>query len=50
VPGDHGAHGDFDNRSRDSSLQVWLDRHPGWVLVGVGLAALLGLALSRRSK
>src|SRR5919109_1879361 len=25
VPGDHGAHGTFDSRSRDRSLQLWAD-------------------------
>jgi len=49
LPGDHGAHGEFDDRASASSWQVWLDRHRGWVLAGVGLAGLLGLALSRRA-
>jgi NAD(P)-dependent dehydrogenase (short-subunit alcohol dehydrogenase family) len=50
LPGDHGTHGDFDSRAYDNSWQVWLDRHRGWVLAGVGLAALLGAALFRRNK
>ncbi len=45
VPGDHGAHGAFDARATDRSLQVWLDTHPGWlVLAGAGaMAALFGI-------
>jgi NAD(P)-dependent dehydrogenase (short-subunit alcohol dehydrogenase family) len=49
VSGDAGAHGDFDSRARGGSLQVWLDRHPGLVLAGIGLAALFGAALFRRN-
>jgi hypothetical protein len=40
VPGDHGAHGAFDDRAVDRSLQVELDRHRGWILAGIGLAAV----------
>jgi short-subunit dehydrogenase len=41
VPGDHGAHGIFDNRAHDSSAQLWQTTHRGWVTAaGVGVAAL----------
>jgi len=50
IPGDHGAQGAFDDRSRDNSLQVWLDRRRGWVIAGTAVAALLGLALSVRGR
>jgi NAD(P)-dependent dehydrogenase (short-subunit alcohol dehydrogenase family) len=51
VPGDHGAHGAFDARSRDSSWQLWADPNRGWIaLAGVGLAGLtLGL-LARKHR
>lgn len=43
VPGDHGAHGRFDDRATRSSPALWLTMHPGWALAGalgiVGLAA-----------
>lgn len=40
VRGDHGAHGDFDDRASDRSLQLWLDTNRLWVaLAGLGLAA-----------
>ena len=43
VPGDHGAHGVFDERSTDFSPQVWANTHRGTVaLAGLGVAA--GLA------
>jgi NAD(P)-dependent dehydrogenase (short-subunit alcohol dehydrogenase family) len=47
VPGNHGAHGRFDRRSRAASSELWLSRH-GWLaalgvgLVGVAAGALLG--------
>jgi NAD(P)-dependent dehydrogenase (short-subunit alcohol dehydrogenase family) len=41
VPGDHGAHGEFDSRARDFSFQVWLDLHRKW-LISAGLAGLAG--------
>src|SRR5579883_1943361 len=41
VPGDHGAHGTFDNRARSWSPQLWADTHRGWLtLAGLGLAGL----------
>ena len=39
IPGDHGAHGDFDLRAKSWSMQWWLNRHRGWI--GLGLAVLL---------
>ena len=48
VPGDHGAHGAFDNRARSFSSQLWLDRNRGWfALAGVGLACA-ALAVGRQ--
>ncbi|MDM7916879.1 MAG: SDR family oxidoreductase, partial [Candidatus Eisenbacteria bacterium] len=48
VPGDHGAHGDFDARASDTSAQLWLDLHRGKVAAiaagAVGIAGLAGLA------
>lgn len=34
--GDHGAHGVFDDRARDSSRQLWLNTHRPTVAVAVG--------------
>lgn len=49
VPGDFGAHGEFDDRSKHGSVQLWLTMHRGLVLAagaaGVGLAALARRAL-----
>lgn len=45
VPGDHGAHGSFDDRAEDHSQQLWIDLHRNWVLLGaMGVAGLLGYA------
>jgi NAD(P)-dependent dehydrogenase (short-subunit alcohol dehydrogenase family) len=50
VPGDHGAHGTFDDRAASSSLWLWLTTHRGLLgaaaLAGVGGGAL-ALALQR---
>lgn len=43
LSGDFGARGPFDQRSKASSVQVWLTKHRG-AIAGVG-AALLGLLL-----
>jgi TRAP-type mannitol/chloroaromatic compound transport system permease small subunit len=40
VPGDHGAHGSFDRRARDYSVEWWLDSHRGLL----GLASMAGAA------
>jgi len=48
VPGDAGAHGDFDGRSSDKSYQWWANTHRGWLLTGLAAAGLAGAALVRR--
>ncbi len=51
VPGDHGAHGSFDARSKDFSPQLWADKNRGKLaLAGVGIAAGLGLLWKRMQK
>jgi short-subunit dehydrogenase len=48
VLGDHGAHGVFGERARNTSVQLWLTTHRRWIaLVGGGLAALAGMAIAR---
>lgn len=46
VPGDHGAHGAFDDRARKHSSELWAEIHPAlFVLGGLGLVAgVFGLA------
>jgi len=46
VPGDHGAHGSFDERSSDSSPQLWLTTHRS-LLALAGVGALLGAAATK---
>lgn len=46
LPGDHGAHGAFDDRASATSLQLWLTTHRGWLALSAAglwtsLAALL---------
>ena len=49
LPGDHGAHGAFDDRAKSRSLQASLDRHRGWTLAALGLLAVFGFSLLRTS-
>jgi hypothetical protein len=37
VPGDHGAHGNFDDRARKRSSELWLVTHRPWLAVIAGL-------------
>jgi NAD(P)-dependent dehydrogenase (short-subunit alcohol dehydrogenase family) len=37
VPGDHGAHGAFDERAKNWSVEAWLEEHAGKLAVGLGL-------------
>jgi hypothetical protein len=37
---DHGAHGDFDDRARDYSVQVWADQGRDWILMAGAAGAL----------
>jgi short-subunit dehydrogenase len=51
VPGDHGAHGVFDDRANDHSLQLWADTHRGLLaLVGLGLAGAAYAVFSRNGR
>jgi NAD(P)-dependent dehydrogenase (short-subunit alcohol dehydrogenase family) len=42
VPGDHGAHGTFDDRASDTSPQLWASMNRNWLLMAG--ASLMGLA------
>ena len=48
VPGDHGAHGNFDARAKAWSLQWWMSRHRLAVMIGFAflIAALVGILLA----
>ncbi len=51
VPGDHGAHGTFDARAREHSLQLWANTHRGWLaLAGLGLTGVLCAVLARHRR
>jgi NADP-dependent 3-hydroxy acid dehydrogenase YdfG len=43
LPGDRGAHGDFDARARPGSVEVWARLHAGKVAAGAAAAAALAL-------
>jgi short-subunit dehydrogenase len=44
VPGDHGAHGDFDGQSHEDSPQLWATEHAGLLALAAGGAGLLAAA------
>jgi len=52
LPGDHGAHGTFDDRARRHSLELWLETHPRWTAAGALAlaAALVGLLKKDHAK
>ncbi|MGA7155999.1 MAG: SDR family oxidoreductase [Acidobacteriaceae bacterium] len=51
VPGKHSTRGKFDARSKNSSLEVTLDKHRNWVALGaLGLVAAAGAAVVARSR
>jgi len=47
LPGDHGAHGVFDDRATARSIEFELNRRRGWILAGAA-ALFLACALARR--
>jgi NAD(P)-dependent dehydrogenase (short-subunit alcohol dehydrogenase family) len=46
VPGDHGAHGRFDQRARRASGQLWIAKHRGAAAVAAAaIAAIAGIVI-----
>jgi NADP-dependent 3-hydroxy acid dehydrogenase YdfG len=50
VPGDHGAHGTFDNRAHDHSYELWADLHRKWLAVAIGIITTTGYYLAAHSR
>jgi NAD(P)-dependent dehydrogenase (short-subunit alcohol dehydrogenase family) len=50
VPGEFGAHGEFDDRSKTRSLLFELDRRRGPIVIAAGLGAAAAALLSRNGK
>jgi NAD(P)-dependent dehydrogenase (short-subunit alcohol dehydrogenase family) len=52
LPGDRGAHGDFDDEAKPRSPQLWLTTHKGTLAAtaGAGLLAAAGGLLARRAR
>jgi short-subunit dehydrogenase len=48
VPGDHGAHGDFDEESHEESPQLWATEHLGLLALAGGAGLLAAAALIGR--
>lgn len=44
IPGDHGAHGSFDNRSHAYSYETWADLHRFSIGAGIAIAVGAGIA------
>jgi short-subunit dehydrogenase len=50
LPGDHGAHGAFDDRAHPHSAQLWSTTHRAWLVLGaLGFLSVVGVALWRRA-
>ena len=55
VPGDHGAHGTFDDRAIAWSPQLWITKNRNWLaaagagLTGFTIGAFLKRALIRKA-
>jgi NAD(P)-dependent dehydrogenase (short-subunit alcohol dehydrogenase family) len=49
LPGDHGAHGDFDQRAHDRSYEAWADLHRNWLIAALGILAGSVYYLSSRN-
>jgi NAD(P)-dependent dehydrogenase (short-subunit alcohol dehydrogenase family) len=45
MPGDHGAHGDFNARAKKSSIFLWMSQHRGWLVPIVATVALVIIAI-----
>ena len=46
LPGDYGAHGNFDSRAEAQSPQFWANTHRGWMsMLGLGIGTLVGAAV-----
>ena len=48
LPGDRGAHGEFDHRAHGRSAQLWATTHRGALLAAAALVGAAGVALGRR--
>jgi hypothetical protein len=49
VPGDHGAHGTFDDHASSFSPQLWINKNRHWLLLGgAGLAGFAFAAFFKR--
>lgn len=49
VPGDFGAHGDFDSRSTEFSNQLWMTTNRGLIAGALALGALTAALVRRRA-
>lgn len=51
VPGDHGAHGAFDDRAHAFSLELWAETHAKWLAAAMAAGLVTALAsLWRRER
>ena len=50
VPGDHGAHGEFDARAKTFSPQLWSSEHRSWLAIGAIALVASGLVALFKNK
>src|SRR5579884_526308 len=47
APGDYAAHGRFDDRSKNRSMELWLAKRKSWLVLGGALLAGVALEIGR---
>jgi NAD(P)-dependent dehydrogenase (short-subunit alcohol dehydrogenase family) len=50
IPEDRGAHGDFDDRAKSGSWELWLSQHRGWLVAAGAMAAACWLGSARQPR
>lgn len=51
VPGDHGAHGSFDERASAVSPQLWMNKNRAWLALAAGVAGVTwGIACALKGR
>ena len=50
VPGDHGAHGTFDEQAKSRSVQLWANVRRGWLALGTAILGTVAVGAALRGR
>jgi hypothetical protein len=50
LPGDHGAHGAFDERASSFRPQLWLNKNGGWLLLATGAGVACAMLMAGNAR